>query len=138
MVSSYCGRGSAVTEIFVKNWIKADGFLKPKTSVIRFSPLNTDWRMIALDDTEKESDTQKQAWFTQGGRIVILFARVLVHRCLHQSTNTTWLHLWDVLCFIQHTCSIYLSSAMLAVLLRDYRLLCLSVNLPCLSCAGDS
>lgn len=77
MGSSYGGRGSAVTGIFVKNWIKADGFLKPQTSVIRFSPLNTDWRMIALDDTGAEKYTQKQAWFEQCGRIVIL-------SCLHK------------------------------------------------------
>lgn len=51
MDSCYGDRGSAVTGIFVRNWIKADGFLKPQTSVIRFSLLNTDWRMIALDDT---------------------------------------------------------------------------------------
>lgn len=51
--------GSAVTGIFVKNWIKADGSLKPQTSVIRFSPLFTDWRMIALEDTGAEKNTYK-------------------------------------------------------------------------------
>ncbi len=82
MGSSYGGRGSAVTGIFVKNWIKADGFLKPQTSVIRFSPLNTDWRMIALDDTGVEKHTQKQARFEQCGRIVIL---LLAQGCLCQA-----------------------------------------------------
>ena len=72
MGSSYAGRGSAVTGIFVKNWIKADGFLKPQTSVIRFSPLYTDWRMIALDDTGAEKYREKQARFEQCVRIVIL------------------------------------------------------------------
>lgn len=72
MGSSYGGRGSAVTGIFVRNWIKADGSLKPQTSVIRFSPLYTDWRMIALDDTGAEKHRQKQARFEQCEGTVIL------------------------------------------------------------------
>lgn len=74
MGSCYGDRGSAVTGIFAENWIKADGFLKPQTSVIRFSPLNTDWRMIVLDDTRAEKYTQKQAWFEQCGKTAICSA----------------------------------------------------------------
>ncbi|KAG7489739.1 hypothetical protein JOB18_019185 [Solea senegalensis] len=35
MRSRYSDRGSGVTAMFVKNWIKADGFLKHQTSAIR-------------------------------------------------------------------------------------------------------
>lgn len=85
MGSSYGDRGSAVTGIFVRNWIKADGFLKPQTSVIRFSPLNTDWRMIALDDTRAEKHSQKQARFEQRGRIVVLSALSFTRGYLYQT-----------------------------------------------------
>lgn len=103
MGSSYGGRRSAVTGIFVKNWIKADGFLKPQTGVIRFSPLNTDWRMIALNDTWVEKYTQKQAWFEQCGRIVIL-----AHGCLLAGRRPQWSRIYLNVIWVMCTCCIFL------------------------------
>lgn len=79
MGSCYSDRRSTVTLIFDENWIKADGFQKPQTSMIRFSPLNTDWRMIVLGDTRAEKYTQKQAWFERRGRTAILSALQRAH-----------------------------------------------------------
>jgi len=65
MGSGYGGSVSTVTGIFVKNWIKADGPLKPQTGVIRFSLLNSDGRMIALDDTWKESTLKNKLYLSK-------------------------------------------------------------------------
>lgn len=90
MGSRYGDRGSAVTGIFAENWIKADGFVKPQTGVIRFSLLNTDWRMIVLDDTGAEEYTQQQARFEQCGRSAIWVPQPAHGTFVHADERGNW------------------------------------------------